>query len=52
MFFLALMYFTAHNKWLATKLAEKIGRERPAGQLLCSAQACLFLTFILSCYLI
>ena len=30
--FLALMFFNTYNKGIATKLAEKMGQERPAGQ--------------------
>ena len=31
------MFFTVHNKGLATKLAEKMSRERPADQLFYNA---------------
>ena len=35
------MIFTAYNKELETKLAEKMGREDPAGQLFCNTNAAL-----------
>ena len=35
------MIFTAYNKELETKLAEKMGREHPAGQLFCNTNAAL-----------
>ena len=39
--FLIWMIFTAYNKELETKLAEKMGREYPAGQLFCNTNAAL-----------
>ena len=37
------MFFTAHNKGIVTKLAEKMGREYIAGQLFCNAHTALVL---------
>ena len=41
--FLAWISFTAHNKGIVTKLAEKIGRENTAGQLFCNTHTALVL---------
>ena len=49
------MFFNAHNKGIATKLVEKIGREHPAGQPVCNAHTALvwlYLNFILLFYLV
>ena len=35
------MFFNAHNKGIATKLVEKIGREHPASQPVCNAHTAL-----------
>ena len=35
------MFFTAHNKGIATKLAEKMGKEHTARQLFCNAYTAL-----------
>ena len=48
--FLAWMFYKARNEGIATKLAEKMGREYPVGQLFCNARTavvCLCLTFVL-----
>ena len=48
--FLAWMFFNAHNKEIATKLVENIGREYPAGQPFHNAYTALvwlYLTFVL-----
>ena len=48
--FLAKFFFTVCNKEIVTKLAKKIGRERPAVQLFCNVYTVLvwlYMTFIL-----
>ena len=48
------MFFNAHNKGIAIKLAEKIGREHPFGQPFCNAHAALvslYLSFLHYCFI-
>ena len=49
------MFFSVHNKRIATELAEKMGREHPSDQSFCNAHTALvwlYLTLMLLFYLL